>query len=68
MLEIDSLNPKAIEGYKKERIKHYEKEFTKINNVTILDPDSDSRWKHEFKSDCYQKTIKSLVKKYQVHE
>ena len=68
MLAIDSLNPDAINGYKKQRIKHFEKEFEKINNITVLDPDPDSRWKHRFDSDCYQQTINKLIKKYQCHE
>ena len=40
-------------------------EIAQLANVTILDPDTDSKWKHEFKSDCYQKKVKSKIDEYQ---
>lgn len=64
MLDLDTTDSKIMELYMRKRIKYYEKEISRIDNVTILDPDSDSRWKHEFKSDCYQKTVQSIVEKY----
>lgn len=65
MLDLDSTDPKVFETYLKQRIKHYNQEIAQLANVTILDPDTDSKWKHEFKSDCYQKKVKSKVDEYQ---
>lgn len=65
MLDLDSTDPKIFETYLKQRIKHYNQEVIQLANVTILDPDSDCKWKHEFKSDCYQKKVKSKVNEYQ---
>jgi hypothetical protein len=65
MLHLDSLDVRVLETYIKQRIKHYEHEFSKISNLTVLDPDFGSNWKHEFKSECYQKEIQKLVEKYQ---
>ena len=39
MLHTDSINPQVIKAYAKQRIKYYENEFSKISNLTILDPD-----------------------------
>jgi hypothetical protein len=65
MLDLDSIDIKVIDSYTKKRLKHYEAELSKISNLTILDPDPDKTWKHEFKSDCYQKIVQGLVKRYQ---
>ena len=65
MLYLDSVSPKTIESYTKRRTKQYEKEFSKIRNLTILDPDPGSRWQHSFNSECYQRAIRALIKKYQ---
>ncbi len=62
MLDLDSTNPKTIETYTKQRMKHYEKEFSKISNVTVLDPDP--KWKHRFSSSCYQAAVQMITKKY----
>jgi hypothetical protein len=65
MLDLDSTDPKIFETYLRQRIKHYNQEIAQLANVTILDPDTDCKWKHEFKSDCYQKKIKSKIDEYQ---
>jgi hypothetical protein len=65
MLHLDSINPKAVEAYVKGRNNHYQCEFDKIKNVTVLDPDPDCKWKHQFDSDCYQTMVKKIVKRYQ---
>lgn len=65
MLHLDSNDLKVIEHYIKQRTKYYESEFSKISNLTILDPDPDCKFKHKLDSECYQKTIQSIVKKYQ---
>lgn len=62
MLDLDSTDPKTIETYTKQQMKHYEKEFSKISNVTVLDPDP--KWKHKFSSRCYQTAMQSIIKKY----
>ncbi|MGH2612294.1 MAG: hypothetical protein ACRDFB_04515 [Rhabdochlamydiaceae bacterium] len=62
MLDLDSTNPRTIETYTKQRMKHYEKEFSKIRNVTVLDPDP--KWKHRFSSSCYQAAVQMITKKY----
>lgn len=65
VLHLDSTNLTMFEHYVKQRIKYYQGEFVKISNLTILDPDSDSKWKHAFSSECYQKTIQEVINKYQ---
>ena len=65
MLHLDSIDTKVIEAYVKQRTQYYENEFSKIRNLTILDPDPDSKWKHTFVSECYQQTIQKIIKKYQ---
>jgi len=65
--DLDSIDPKVIEAYAKQRAKYFEKEFLKISNLTILDPDPGSNWKHTFSSDCYQQTIRTIVKRYESH-
>jgi hypothetical protein len=62
MLDVDSTDPKTIEIYTKQRMKHYAKEFSKISNVTILDPDP--KWKHRFSNSCYQAAVQMITKKY----
>jgi len=65
MLDLDSTDLKVFETYLRQRIKHYNQEIEQLANVTILDPDTDCKWKHEFKSDCYQKKVKSKIDEYQ---
>ena len=65
MLDLDSTDLKVFETYLRQRIKHYNQEIAQLANVTILDPDTDCKWKHEFKSDCYQKKVKSKIDEYQ---
>lgn len=65
LLSLNSVDPKTIEIYTKSRENHYEREFSKISHITILDPDPGSDWKHEFGSECYQSTILAIIKKYQ---
>ncbi len=65
MLDLDSTDPKVFETYLRQRIKHYNQEIAQLANVTILDPDTDCKWKHEFNSDCYQKKVKSKIDEYQ---
>lgn len=62
MLHLDSTDPKIMEAYTKQRVKHYEKEFVEISNITVLDPDPMN--KHKFESSCYQATLEELIKKY----
>ncbi len=63
MFDLDTVDTKAIAVYTNQRIRHYEKEFFKIRNVTILDPDPHHL--HKFCSSCYQVAIQKIVKKYQ---
>lgn len=65
MLHLDSTDKTLLNTFIAERTTYYEKEFFAIKNVTILDPDPDSKWKHAFKSECYQNEMKAIVKKYQ---
>lgn len=64
MLHLDSTNLKAFETYLKQRINHYNQEALPLANVTILDPDADCKWKHEFKSHCYQKEFQKIIGRY----
>lgn len=57
MFHLDSNDLKVLELYIKQRTKHYENEFSKISNLTVLDPDPDCKFKHELNSECYQKMI-----------
>lgn len=63
MLALDTTNPQAIEVYAQNRAEYYEKEFVKIRDVTVLDPDPECR--HSFRNRCYQGAMRSIVKKYQ---
>lgn len=65
IFHLDSNNLKVMEHYIKQRTTHYENEFSKISNLTILDPDPDSKFKHRLDSECYQKVIQQVIKKYQ---
>ncbi len=65
MLDLDSTDLKVFETYLRQRIKNYNQEIAQLANVTILDPDTDCKWKHEFKSDCYQEKVKSKIDEYQ---
>lgn len=61
---LDTTDVRDWEIYIKEREKHYEQELSKIKHITILDPDPDSDWKHEFISNCYQAKIQELINIY----
>ncbi len=63
MFDLDTTDPRTMELYSQTRLKYYEKEFEKIRNVTVLDPDP--QWKHKFESSCYQSIVKAIIKKYQ---
>jgi hypothetical protein len=63
MLDLDSTDPEVMEAYIKQREKYYEKELSKIENITVLDPDP--KWRHKFESSCYQNAVLGLIKKYQ---
>lgn len=64
-LYLDTTDVKVWEIFIKKREKYYEQEFSKINHITILDPDPDSNnWKHEFISNCYQVKIKERIETY----
>lgn len=62
MLHLDTTDPQTDEAYTKQRMKYYEKEFSKINNVTVLDPDP--KLKHKFESSCYQAAVEEKINKY----
>ena len=64
ILELDSIDSDVIKKFAAGRVKYYQDMFARIKNLTILDPDPDSRWKHEFASDCYQKTVRQIIQKY----
>jgi hypothetical protein len=64
ILALDSIDPNVIQKFAETRAAHYLGEFARIRNLTILDPDPDSRWKHKFASDCYQKAVQQLIQKY----
>ena len=62
LFDLDSADPKAVELYTKQRTQYYEREFDRISNVTILDPDP--KWRHKFNSRCYQGAVQAIVGKY----
>lgn len=62
---LDSLDPEVREVYVLQRKLHYKNEFTRIHNLTILDPDPESRWEHVLDSPCYQMQIQQIIKSYQ---
>lgn len=64
ILELDSIDSKVIKKFAEARVGHYQDMFSKINNLAILDPDPDSRWKHEFTSVCYQNAVRQIIQKY----
>jgi hypothetical protein len=65
MLHLDSNDLKVMEHYIGQRTKHYKNEFSRISNLTVLDPDPNSKFKHKFNSECYQKVIRTKIEKYQ---
>lgn len=64
ILQLDSIDPKVVKRCTKEKIRQYKDEFERIGNLTILDPDPNSQWNHEFINDCYQMTVQKIVQKY----
>ena len=64
LLYLDSVDAFVFESFMKQRISHYESLMKKISNITILDPDPSCHFEHQFRSECYQKEVKRLVKKY----
>lgn len=64
VLELDSIDNTVVKKFVEDRSKNYKNAFAQISNLTILDPDSDSRWKHRFDSKCYQATVQQLIQKY----
>ncbi len=64
ILYLDLIDAKVIKNYTDQRIQYYQNELSRINNLTILDPDPDSHWKHRFSSDCYQTTIGKIIRRY----
>lgn len=64
ILELDSIDARVIEKFIEGRTKHYQEFLSRIENLTILDPDPDSRWKHEFMSDCYQTAVQKIINTY----
>lgn len=66
ILDLDTTNPETIEAYVKARTKHYQKELAKLENITVLDPDPDSNFKHRFSSDCYQNKVKEIIQRYRM--
>lgn len=65
MLHLDSTDPHIMNAFIAKATTYYEKEFFAIRNLTILDHDPDSKWEHAFKSNCYQRAMQTIVKKYQ---
>lgn len=64
ILLLDSIDLNVIKRFAEERVKYYQDALIRIQNLTILDPDPDSRWKHKFISDCYQTTLRKIIQKY----
>ena len=64
ILYLDSTDAKATQSYTDQRIQYFQNELSQINNLTILDPDPDSQWKHRFSCDCYQATVGKIIHKY----
>lgn len=64
ILELDSIDARVIEKFIEGRTKYYQELLSKIANLTILDPDPDSRWKHKFMSDCYQTAVQKIINIY----
>ena len=64
ILELDSIDARVIEKFIEGRTKHYKDLLSRIANLTILDPDPDSRWKHKFMSDCYQTVVQKIINIY----
>ena len=64
ILQLDSIDANVIKKFAEGRAKHYQNMFAQINNLTILDPDPDKRWKHEFASVCYQTAVQQIIQKY----
>lgn len=59
---LDSIDSRVLNKYAQERCKHYENEFNKISNVTVID--SESTWEHSFKNNNYQAVVLEIIKKY----
>ncbi|MGA8163992.1 MAG: hypothetical protein WB791_03085 [Waddliaceae bacterium] len=66
ILHLDTINAQVIEAYIQKRSKYYEREFSKISNVTVLDSDPGYIWEHRFDSPCYQSIIGDIVRRCQL--
>ena len=66
MLDLESVDEIAIDQYARQRENYYEKKFSELKNLTILDPDP--HYLHQFRSTCYQSTIQMIIKRYQHHD
>jgi len=64
ILELDSIDPNIIAILTEKKVRYYQSLFAKLKNLTILDPDPDSHWKHKLLSDCYQVTIQKIINHY----
>lgn len=64
MLYLDSNNLKVGENYIQQRATYYKNEFSRISNLTVLDPDPDCKFKHALNSECYQEIIQTTINKY----
>lgn len=64
ILELDSSDARLTEKFIATRTKHYQNLLSRIANLTILDPDRDSRWKHKFMSNCYQTAVQKIINTY----
>jgi hypothetical protein len=62
---LDSSETASVDAYLKKCVRYYEDVFLQLSNVTVLDPDPDSRWKHRFDSICYQVVLEKTIQKYQ---
>ena len=64
LLYLDCLDSHVFDSFIKQRISHYENLMEKIRNITILDPDPNCHFEHQFCSKCYQNEVKKLVNQY----
>lgn len=65
LLYLDVVDVRVFESFIKQRVVHYETLMEKIRNITIIDPDPNCHFEHQFCNRCYQDEVKRLVKKFQ---
>jgi len=59
-----SPNDQAITKFRQERYLHYQQEFQRAQNVTLIDKNISGTWEHTLAIPCYQAVIKEIISRH----